>query len=86
MTTEYQKIDRLAEFIGLDKAPPYFQPFHDWNHTHIVLDKVMGDETLWEEFYNNFVWICEPRASIRDYMKATKQELMDTVYDLLTNS
>ncbi len=88
MTTEQQKIDRLAEFMGLDKAPPYFQPFHDWNHTHMVLDKVMENYRLFWHLMDsidaaNFGTL---KQDVKVLAKATKQELMDAVYNLLTNS
>ena len=96
MTTEQQKLDRLAEFMGFKSLNllalpsktkkeynPYedFNPYNDWNHAHMVLDKIMEDEEL--AYYLLSMVVRDINVII---FKATKQELMDAVYNLLTNS
>lgn len=63
----------------------YFNPFTDWNHTHMVLDKVMEDEVLWWKFLKRIGAISgEMIHHIGIFMETTKEQQMDAVLSLIT--
>lgn len=61
-----------------------FNPYQDWNHTHMVLDKMMEDEEMWSEFRLCHLTSSKTDECLSSYMKITKEQLMDALIYLLT--
>ncbi|HEC64964.1 MAG TPA: hypothetical protein ENI23_06715 [bacterium] len=66
-----------------------WNPLKDWNHTHQVLDKLMKDEKLTMKLVNALIpdhtknWHRWGMWSY--YVKASQEQLMDTLVSLLTS-
>ena len=64
----------------------HWNPYTNWSHTHMVLDKLMEDISLVGKIMR-YIGISEkdaPDIACGRYMKATKTELMDAVISLIT--
>lgn len=65
---------------GIDCA---FDCFTNWRDTHTVLEALMEDKEMWSIFIGEF-WSKGNGYAMAQYMKASKEELMDTIFSLLT--
>ena len=65
----------------------YFNPYQDWNHTHMVLDQVVLNADLFDRLITNICYrlgqVNNPTDLVRHWNKATQKTLMDAVVSLI---
>jgi len=74
---------RRIVHVDLEDESFVFNPFEDWNHTHMVLDKLMEDKDLWSKLQDGVHKAIRSVTPFDSWLRGNQEIYMDNLYQLI---